>query len=205
MSFKWIGRLGLLMMLGLLTNCAAVTTGTDQDVEITSDPEGAKCTVTQSDTNVGHVKATPEMIHVDKSWSDLVVTCDKEGFDTSVENVASKTQGATLGNILIGGGIGLIIDAGSGAMRYYPDSHKSFLIPASFTSEDEANAFFDDLKVKVEARNEVDFKDVKKRCIDNKQDNNDCDRLLREMQSVLKEKLEALEAKRQEKLAAIGA
>ena len=196
MTFKWIGRLGLLMMLGLLTNCAAVTTGTDQNVEITSDPLGAKCLVVQDGVNVGHIDSTPAIIQVDKSWYDLQVTCDKPGFETELSSVPSKTQGATLGNILIGGGIGLIIDASSGAMRYYPDSHMSFLVPEKFDTADHANKFFDELRDKVTARNEIDFIKVKETCIDLKRDDPSCLSRIKEMESALEEKLQAVENRR---------
>ena len=48
------------------------------------------------------------------------MTCEKPGYNKSTTTVKSKTKGAVLGNILVGGGIGAGIDTYNGAAYEYP-------------------------------------------------------------------------------------
>jgi hypothetical protein len=48
------------------------------------------------------------------------VSCSKEGYNPAAQRLESSFTGTTLGNILVGGGIGLIVDAASGANNRYP-------------------------------------------------------------------------------------
>ncbi len=57
---------------------------------------------------------------MDKSKNDLVVTCSKPGYETASITQSPKFVGTTFGNILLGGGIGVIVDASTGANYEYP-------------------------------------------------------------------------------------
>jgi len=59
-------------------------------------------------------------VHIDKSKNDLSVTCDKEGFKSASIVQSPTFSGATFGNIIAGGVIGVIVDAASGANYTYP-------------------------------------------------------------------------------------
>ncbi len=50
--------------------------------------------------------------------------CEKEGYRTGEAAVESDIAAMTFGNIILGGGIGVVIDAASGASnKYDPASH----------------------------------------------------------------------------------
>jgi hypothetical protein len=51
----------------------------------------------------------------------LSVTCSKDGYQTATIAQSPSFAGTTFGNILIGGGVGAIADAASGANYYYPN------------------------------------------------------------------------------------
>lgn len=64
----------------------------------------------------------------------MTIICEKPGYHKTTLVVEEEFAGATLGNILLGGGVGIIIDAASGAAQRYPDSIKVFLQPLQFAS-----------------------------------------------------------------------
>jgi hypothetical protein len=57
---------------------------------------------------------------MDKSKNDLTVTCTKQGYQPATISQSPRFQGTTFGNIILGGGIGAIVDAASGANYEYP-------------------------------------------------------------------------------------
>lgn len=50
----------------------------------------------------------------------MVLTCEKKGFKTTTHSFDETIVGATFGNIILGGGVGLLVDAASGAAQEYP-------------------------------------------------------------------------------------
>lgn len=62
---------------------------------------------------------SPGSVTVHKSTDDLAIDCKKDSYVGNVIAV-SKSNGAVWGNILLGGGIGYIIDRNTGAGFDYP-------------------------------------------------------------------------------------
>ncbi len=50
----------------------------------------------------------------------LIITCTKPGYKPTTLKLDEKIAGATMGNVILGGGIGIIFDASSGAAQRYP-------------------------------------------------------------------------------------
>jgi hypothetical protein len=69
---------------------------------------------------LGQVASTPGSIRVDKSKNDLMVTCSKPGYQTASIAQSPKFVGTTFGNIILGGGVGAIVDASTGANYEFP-------------------------------------------------------------------------------------
>jgi uncharacterized protein YceK len=103
-----------------LSGCATVMEGTAQSVAVSTNPAGASCTIDRASTRLGAVPSTPGSIHMDKSKNDLTVTCTKQGYQPATISQSPRFQGTTFGNIILGGGIGAIVDAASGANYEYP-------------------------------------------------------------------------------------
>jgi len=102
------------------TGCATLTTGTTQTVTVTTDPPGATCHLHREGTLIAVVNPTPGSIVIGKSSRDLSVRCSREGHDDNTAIVRPEFQAATLGNIILGGVVGIVIDAASGAAGAYP-------------------------------------------------------------------------------------
>ena len=69
-----------------------------------------------------HLYNTREVGH------DLNVTCTKEGYQPATVAASSKFTGATFGNVIAGGFVGVAVDAASGANNRYPSEVKLDLV-----------------------------------------------------------------------------
>ena len=113
-----------------LYGCASVTgtTGQSISVETRSDDgqlAGADCELSNS-KGKWFVK-TPGSTQIRRSNDDLIASCSKKGYETSQKSIVSDTKGAMFGNIILGGGIGALVDHNSGAAYEYPTLIQLFL------------------------------------------------------------------------------
>lgn len=110
------------MACGLLAvaGCATIVKGTTQAIAInTPGAAGAQCTLNSTAIGGPKVITTPATITLEKSQESITVLCKKECFQDGSGIIASNTETMAAGNILMGGPIGLGIDAASGAMNKY--------------------------------------------------------------------------------------
>lgn len=120
--------MGLVLMLAF-GGCATITKGTTQAITLdTPGAPGAKCTLV-SDGIGTKIVQTPATLTLDKSQSSISVTCKKECFQDGVGIIASNTETMTAGNLLLGGVIGLGVDAASGAMNKYNANNQIAMVP----------------------------------------------------------------------------
>lgn len=107
----------------LISGCSTVANGSNQRVEVnTGDVIAADCLVTGgSDFAVEERFVTPAEIRLPRSKKTIKFSCEKEGYETGTKNVVGRIEGSTAGNILVGGPIGVGVDALSGAIYKYPD------------------------------------------------------------------------------------
>ena len=103
-----------------LGGCATVFEGTGQSVAVSTNPPGANCTVSREGVQLGTVNPTPGSIRVEKSKNDLSVACAMVGHQATTVSYSPTFNGTTFGNIILGGGIGVIVDASTGANYTYP-------------------------------------------------------------------------------------
>lgn len=116
----------------LFVGCSTITgSGSTQSLSVQTfsldgkDVEGAKCEMT-NDEGTWFV-TTPGSTIVQRSNKDLQVVCKKTGIDVGTANVVSKTKGNMFGNILLGGGIGAIVDHNNGTAYDYPALIKIYM------------------------------------------------------------------------------
>lgn len=105
--------------------CASITTGTTQPLTVTAKKEGADvtgaaCTLVNG-KGTWYV-TTPGTVTVTRSFSDMAVTCKKDGMEDGLMTVKSSTKAMAFGNALIGGVIGVGVDVATGAAYDYPSS-----------------------------------------------------------------------------------
>ncbi|MBV5347520.1 hypothetical protein JZU46_04815 [bacterium] len=108
----------------IVTGCASVTGSKLQPLSVQAIQDGKEvsgvgCTLT-NDAGKWFV-TTPGSVTVQKSTGDMAVDCAKEDL-RGHENLVSKSNGAVWGNIILGGGIGYIVDRNTGAGFDYPNS-----------------------------------------------------------------------------------
>lgn len=98
-----------------LSACATVTRGTKDAWEITSEPSGARVET----SNGFFCEATPCAIKMPRK-SEFTATVTKAGYKPGKVSVTNKVAGAgaagMAGNVLVGGLIGVGVDATTGAM-----------------------------------------------------------------------------------------
>ena len=95
----------LLTSFILLTSCASTMSGSSQNITVTSNVQGATCTL--SNDKGSWTLSTPGSAVITSSRVNLALTCIKEGYVNGVASLPSKHKdSATWGNVLLGGGIG---------------------------------------------------------------------------------------------------
>jgi len=101
-----------------LSGCATIVDGSKQSVSVSTSPvQGASCTLKNSE-GTWYI-TTPGSTTVHKTKNDMSVDCTKDGYGPGHQMAVAHFGGATFGNIVLGGGVGAIVDAASGANYYY--------------------------------------------------------------------------------------
>jgi hypothetical protein len=138
----------ILLAAFAVQSCAAVTTGTTQSPTVVTEPAGATCKLTrgESATLVAHVNQTPNTLRIDKSGEIMTIECSKEGYEVTRAYLEPDFQAMTLGNAILGGGIGLMVDAASGAMAKYPEATTVALTPSSFATAEARDTYYGRIK-----------------------------------------------------------
>jgi len=113
-----------------LPGCALVIKGSSQSIAITTPPtDGANCTLSSSQGN--WQVTSPGAVTVQRSKDDMQVRCTKPGWQDGFGNIPSNFEGWTVGNIILGGVIGLGVDAATGAINNYPNAFQVPMVPVA--------------------------------------------------------------------------
>ncbi|MYM29239.1 hypothetical protein SAMN05192549_103122 [Duganella sacchari] len=114
----------ILALLGAvaLTGCASIAGEKMQPISVTTvfdnkEVAGLGCTLT-NDAGSWFL-TSPGSVTVHKSTGNLAIDCKRDAYAGNA-TAESKSNGAVWGNILLGGGIGYIVDRNTGAGFDYP-------------------------------------------------------------------------------------
>ncbi len=112
----------------LLGGCASVTRGTTAQVQINSNPPEATAR-----TSMGHTCTTPCTLQFSRK-DEFTVLFTKQGFHSVEIPVRTQLAGAGAagfaGNVIIGGAVGMVVDASTGAMlEHVPNPVTATLTP----------------------------------------------------------------------------
>lgn len=130
----------IVSILFAVSGCSSVTKGTSQELFVeTQDVEDAKCTLA-SEKGTWTLESTPGYVNVDRGGGSLTVECTKEQYLKSEMLVEEAFEEMTLGNILIGGLVGVVVDAASGAAFKYPPNISIIMRPMLTNLENGATA-----------------------------------------------------------------
>lgn len=111
--------------VGMASGCASVAQGTSQTVKVEAfdqagiELKNADCTLTNER---GQFRVmTPGAVIIRRSDKDMQVVCQKEGQPDGKGAMVSRVNGGMFGNLIIGGGIGAIVDHSNGSAYTYPE------------------------------------------------------------------------------------
>jgi hypothetical protein len=121
----------LFLPLLFFSSCATITRGVHDKLTVTSDPSGANVVLSTGERGV-----TPTKFVKERRTEPFTVTVSKPGYVPQTVKVESKFGGtgggAMAGNLLLGGAIGIGVDAGTGAYKsLYPNPVSVHLVPTS--------------------------------------------------------------------------
>lgn len=108
------------------SGCATITSSEMQTVTLTTKTskgevvDKAKCTL--KNERGSWQAESPGAVAVRRSSEDLIVECKKEGHTDGMLRAISRAAGGMFGNIILGGGIGALIDHSKGTGYDYPDN-----------------------------------------------------------------------------------
>jgi hypothetical protein len=146
-------RLTLVLALpALFANCATVVEGNSQSITVQTEPTAAACTLERGGTVVAAVNPTPGTARIEKSTRGITVICRKDGHQEARAELDAEFQPMTLGNVIIGGLVGVVIDAASGAIAKYPGEVALLLPPDAFASAEERDTFYGGVSDRARAR-----------------------------------------------------
>jgi hypothetical protein len=124
-----ISRILLIISALGLCSCATITRGIHEKLRVESEPSGANVAL-----STGAKGVTPAVFVEKRRQDNFTVTVSKPGYASQTETVESKAGGtgvtAMAGNVILGGAIGIGVDAGTGAYNsLYPNPVKVILEP----------------------------------------------------------------------------
>lgn len=122
-----------------LAACATVTRGTTEQITFTSTPPAAMRTSTGLSC-----PTTPCTLEVNRK-SEFIATFSKEGYQSHDVSVQTRLAGAGAagfaGNVLIGGLVGMGVDAATGStLEHFPNPVEASLVPLALKRKPTAPA-----------------------------------------------------------------
>lgn len=110
-----------LAALLLVSACATVTSESTQEIHVTTEPEGAACTLSNGMGST-QIEQTPGSAEVHRSFTRLIVSCGTDGGLSASQTIEGKTRGRAYGNLLLLG-LPATVDAATGyGYEYEPGS-----------------------------------------------------------------------------------
>lgn len=132
-----IASRAVIAALGLsLAGCATMVTGSSEDIAVLTPPvAGASCVLSNAEGSWTVV--TPTVAHVQRGHDDMQVKCTKPGYQEAQATIPSNFEDWTIGNVATVG-IGVAVDAYTGAIDQYPHSIQIPMQPAPATQAPDA-------------------------------------------------------------------
>ncbi len=117
----------------VLPGCAAIFSGTSQEIAVHTTPSEAACKLVREGVTVGEIRNTPGTQTIKKTKHDLFIECEKAGYQKTTylndSGIDPWTYGDILGVYL--GPIFWAIDSAAGADNKYTSPVNISMVPAS--------------------------------------------------------------------------
>jgi hypothetical protein len=122
------------LALSAMSGCATVFGGTSQDIAVNTNPAGASCVFTREGMTIGTIPITPAVLNIPRRKYDVMITCNKPGYEQASYLNHSGVSGAIAGNVaadlLLTAGLSSIIDSADGADNRYDSAVNMTLEPS---------------------------------------------------------------------------
>ena len=130
---KFILRSGLLALAVSLSGCVSVFEGTSQDINVVTNPGDASCVFERQGMAIGTIANTPGLLTVRKSKYDILVKCNKPGYQQASylnhSGVSATIAANVAADLILTAGISSIVDSANGADNKYDSVVNITMIP----------------------------------------------------------------------------
>lgn len=174
-----------------LSACASVVSDNNSTNYIETNPESASCDLHGQDFK--RVVKTPNSIHLPSSAAPIVISCKADGHFTTTYDMDTEMDGWILGNIILGGGIGFVVDAVRGAGQKFPPKVTFILEPSSFKTEASRDKWFADRLTAIEQKYKKIIESIEIDCA-NDTSNQTCPDQLKQAKDKENKEIERLQA-----------
>lgn len=184
-----------MISLAALSGCASIASDNDTTTYIQTVPELARCDLKGDDFE--RVVVTPGAISLPSKAAPVSVTCTADSYKPGVATLDTSVDGWIFGNIILGGVIGAVIDAGRGAGMRYPEEIEIILEPEMFTTIEKRDAFYEGWRDKTESKWAELIDKLETRCdTDSNLETAECEMRLEKLRSKRSAELAIIEGKR---------
>ncbi len=119
---------------GVMGGCSSITQGTTQEIFVNTTPAGASCTLKRNGVEINSVAKTPGGVMVDKTKHDILITCNKTGYQeaTYYNNSGWESGSGAAGialDVVLTLGVSSAIDSATGADNKYESPVNITLVP----------------------------------------------------------------------------
>lgn len=177
----------------LLANCASIASDDDTVTSIETVPEVARCELNGKE--FVQVVNTPASLELPAKAAPIVLTCSADGFLPTTADMDTAADGWILGNILLGGVVGIAIDAARGAGQKYPPKVTVILEPSEFADLAARDAWYDNRRDMLMTKWETAMLTVRTEC-NRVEGGKDCPAEMEKVEAARQVELNKLEARR---------
>ncbi|MBV8799276.1 MAG: hypothetical protein JOY77_13045 [Alphaproteobacteria bacterium] len=118
-----------------VSGCATVFEGTSQEISVVTNPPGASCSFERQGMQVGAIANTPGTANIRKSKYDIIIKCDKPGYQQAQfldhSGVSAAIAGNVAADLLLTWGLSSVVDSADGADNKYDSAVTMTLLPIS--------------------------------------------------------------------------
>ena len=177
----------------ILANCASVVSDNDSNTYIETVPEAARCELHGQD--FVRVVNTPTSLQLPAKAAPVVLSCSADGYRTTTADMDTSMDGWILGNILLGGIVGIAIDAARGAGQKYPPKVTVVLEPSEFENLAARDAWYDNRRDMLMKKWDTAMLTVRDEC-NRIEGGKDCPAEMEKAEAARQVELDKLEARR---------
>ncbi|WP_085123858.1 hypothetical protein [Tistlia consotensis] len=127
-----------------LCACSAITQGTTQEIYVNTTPPDANCALQREGKVIARVEGTPSAALVAKTKHDIIITCEKDGYETATYynksgwESGSGAAGIAL-DVVFTAGLSSIIDSATGADNKYESPVNITMVPKQTAPKESAS------------------------------------------------------------------